>query len=226
MLRWYFPGQLGKYVPGGVWPIVGRSELAVRDGVARTAAYASVGLSLGLTYLAAVLWAVAIAAPALTELTADSRAIAVMALLPLGVAVLHPAVLGRLVALAERVLGRAIEVAVPSWGVTLQLLLWHVPAWVFVGLATWFTARAFDPSPPLLGVLFATAVAWVAGFVVLGVPGGIGVREAVFVSLLSLALPGGAASAVALVARLVFVVVDTFGAAMVVMLRNTSAHPD
>src|SRR5690606_37313381 len=44
-LRWYFPGQLGKYVPGGIWPVVGRGELAVRGGVSRVVAYTSVALS-------------------------------------------------------------------------------------------------------------------------------------------------------------------------------------
>ena len=52
-LRWYFPGQLGEYVPGGIWPVVGRGELAVKGGVTRSVAYTSVALSLALTYLAA-----------------------------------------------------------------------------------------------------------------------------------------------------------------------------
>ena len=53
-MSWYFTGQLGKYVPGGIWPIVGRAELAVRNGIPRLDAYASTGLSLVTTYAAAV----------------------------------------------------------------------------------------------------------------------------------------------------------------------------
>ncbi|MDQ1690215.1 MAG: glycosyltransferase 2 family protein, partial [Pseudonocardiales bacterium] len=35
-LAWYFAGELGKYLPGGVWQVVGRGELAVRGGVRRS----------------------------------------------------------------------------------------------------------------------------------------------------------------------------------------------
>src|SRR5688572_5137094 len=55
VLVWFFAGQLGKYVPGLIWPIVGRAELAVRGGQARAVAYASVGLSIAASYVAAVL---------------------------------------------------------------------------------------------------------------------------------------------------------------------------
>ena len=40
-LRWYFVGELGKYIPGGIWPVLGRSELARRSGAPASAAYAS-----------------------------------------------------------------------------------------------------------------------------------------------------------------------------------------
>src|SRR3546814_3278053 len=46
ILSRYFVGELGKYVPGGVWPVLGRGELAARQGIRRTAAYGSVLLSL------------------------------------------------------------------------------------------------------------------------------------------------------------------------------------
>ena len=32
VVSWYFVGELGKYLPGGVWPVVGRGELARRGG--------------------------------------------------------------------------------------------------------------------------------------------------------------------------------------------------
>src|SRR5690606_27419661 len=43
---WYFAGELGKYLPGGVWAVVGRAELARRRGVARSSGYATTVLSL------------------------------------------------------------------------------------------------------------------------------------------------------------------------------------
>ena len=49
---WFFAGEIGKYVPGTVWPILGRGELAARGGIPRRTAYRSVFLSLALLYLA------------------------------------------------------------------------------------------------------------------------------------------------------------------------------
>ena len=52
---WYQLGQMAKYLPGGVWPMVGRSEMAVRGGLRRSRAYNSVALSMGAAYLCATL---------------------------------------------------------------------------------------------------------------------------------------------------------------------------
>ncbi len=38
-VAWYFGGELGKYVPGGVWPVLGRGELADRAGISRATGY-------------------------------------------------------------------------------------------------------------------------------------------------------------------------------------------
>ena len=70
-LGWFFVGQLGKYVPGGIWPIVGQAELAARDGVTRSTAYRSTALSM----VATLLGAAAVAAAAGLVAPSGSRAI-------------------------------------------------------------------------------------------------------------------------------------------------------
>ena len=35
VVSWYFLGEIGKYLPGGVWPVLGRGELARAGGVPR-----------------------------------------------------------------------------------------------------------------------------------------------------------------------------------------------
>jgi uncharacterized membrane protein YbhN (UPF0104 family) len=215
-LRWYFPGQLGKYVPGGIWPVVGRGELAVKGGVTRSVAYTSVALSLALTYLAAGL--VALFFLVVSILTGEETGGGIWALLilPVGLLVLHPAVLRRLVLLAERVLSREVPVQVPPYGTTVRLILMHVPAWVLIGTGTWLVARAFDPSPPFAQVVFAGVLSWIVGFVIIPVPGGIGVREAAFAAA-AVSLPDDVAATVAIVSRLCFIAADLLGAAVIVL---------
>lgn len=198
---WYFVGEIGKYLPGTLWPVLGRSELARRGGVPRAVAYQSVVLSLLLLYLAC-----AVVGGALVGLAA-------LVVLVLGVVALHPAVAGRGLALARRVTRRDLDVVVPSLGTSARLAALYVPAWLLVGTATWAVARALDPGAAWTSVAPAAAASWLVGFLAVPVPGGVGVREAAFVAFAGDLAPG-VAPATAVVARLVFVAVDAAGAAL------------
>jgi uncharacterized membrane protein YbhN (UPF0104 family) len=216
----YFVGEIGKYVPGGVWPILGRGELARRAGVPRPAAYGSVLLSLLALYLAAT-FLVVVGLPALID-GDDAGSLAVLVLLPLGVAALHPAVVRTLVAVLSQVVRRPIDVAIPSWGTAVGLVARYVPAWLAIGGATWAVARSIEPSASLADVGTAAILSWIVGFVVVPVPGGVGVREAAFVAAAG-SLDPGVAAVVAVLVRVLFVVVDTIGA-VVGSARLRGAH--
>jgi uncharacterized membrane protein YbhN (UPF0104 family) len=209
-VRRYFVGEIGKYVPGGVWPILGRGELAVRWGLRRPAAYGSVLLSLFALYLAAMFVVVG-GLPALLGGDDGTGPVAILALLPVGLVVLHPRVLHALIGLVERVSGRAVGLAIPSWRSSVALVARYLPAWLAIGGATWAVARSLDPSASLAEVGTAAVLSWLVGFVRVPVPGGVGVREAAFGAAAG-SLDPGIAAAVAVAARALFVVVDVAGA--------------
>lgn len=211
----YYVGELGKYLPGGLWPVVGRGELARRAGVARAAAYGSVALSLAALYLAAMFVVVAGAPAILSSDRGDGdgpgRYMWALALLPLGIVALHHAVLERVRVVGERVLRRPITADIPRWHRSLALVACYVPSWLLIGSATWAIARGLGQDVGWLDVAPAAVLSWIVGFVLVPVPGGVGVREAAFVAAAG-SLDAGVAAAVALVARLMFVAVDALGA--------------
>jgi uncharacterized membrane protein YbhN (UPF0104 family) len=226
---WYQLGQMAKYLPGGVWPMVGRSEMAVRGGLRRTLAYNSVALSMGAAYLCATLVSAALLPAIVLSDDAVGGGLWVFVLIPIGLLVLHPAVLGRLFGLAERVLGGAEEQQVPPWTESVKLVLRHTVSWLCIGVSTWFVALTFDPNAPLLEIVFAGVLSWVTGFIVVFVPGGLGVREAAFTAAAGGALDPEIAATVAVVSRLVFMSGDALGAAAAVAVRRRLAvrrHPD
>jgi hypothetical protein len=220
-MSWYFTGQLGKYVPGGIWPIVGRAELAVRNGIPRLDAYASTGLSLVTTYAAAVV-AIAIGAAS----TSGHRLVAVLIALGLVTAYIafsQPSLRAVIIRIASRISSSTSSLTDPKRVVRLTVL--HVPAWILMSLSTSVTATAFGAHMGIADMLFITTTSWLAGFVVVGVPGGIGVREAVFTSLAGGIIGTPMAVSLALMSRVVFIAVDLTGALVssVISRLNSSA---
>lgn len=208
--RVFFLGQLGKYIPGSVWSVLGQIELARAHEVPRTRSAAAAAVALVVSVLSGLLVAAALL-PALAGHAAAHYWPAFLAL-PVALVLLLPpvlnAVLQRLLRLARRaplaqpVSGRGIVTAVG----------WSLLTWLSWGVGIWALARdEGSGSAQALGVCVgAFALAWVAGFLVLVVPAGAGVREAVLVAVLgsALALPSGAPLLLSLVSRLALTVSD------------------
>jgi uncharacterized membrane protein YbhN (UPF0104 family) len=208
-VAWYYSGEIGKYVPGAVWPVLGRGELARRGGVPAGRAYLSVALSLGALYLAGLGVAAVLVPLDLARQVESPAALALLALLPLGLVALHPAVLVRARALTVRLTGRGGDLPVPPWRASVAVVARYVPGWLGIAAAAWLVARSLVPDPPVLRIAIATTLSWAAGFVVVPAPAGAGVREAVFVA--SAGMAGGVAATVAVASRLVFLLVDVAG---------------
>lgn len=208
-LRGFYMGQLGKYVPGGVWAVVGQGEWARREGVPSGIAYLATLLSMATAYTAAGMVTGVLALIERPTAATGWLVAGVAAIGPIGLGVLHPRVLGRASTWAGRVSGRDFKFDSLAWPLTVMLVVRQVATWLFIGVATWATTLALGGGWSFGRVLMATCASWTAGFLLLPVPGGIGIREAAFASIL-----GGTplAAGAALAARLVFILVDVVGA--------------
>jgi len=221
-LYWFFVGQLGKYVPGGIWPIVGQAELAHRDRTPRGIAYWSTALSM----VATLLGAASVAAVAGLVAPAGSRLLPALfaAALALGtVALASPNVRDLMHRTADRATSRELRLPEARWftGIVAR----YLPAWVLFAGMNVFTVQGLGGSLDaefVVTLIYATCVSWIAGFVIIGLPGGLGVREAVFISMMTGPLGAGLAVSVALVSRVVSVAVDLLGAAVSVPVGRSA----
>ena len=208
LVSWYYTGQLGKYVPGGVWAVVGRAEMAVRGGVPRADAYSVTGLSMFTTYSAAALCA------ALGSLLSWERPIigaALLLALLFGPSVYAIAPLRqRLMGLLRKVTSGTNELTAPKDMLALTIV--QVPAWIMISLSTTITAHAFGAEVGVLHMFFVSSLSWLIGFLVIGAPGGLGVRESIFTGLLSASIGTSTALSLAVASRMIFVSVDFLGA--------------
>ncbi len=101
----------------------------------------------------------------------------------------------------------------------------YLPVWVLFSGMNIFSARALGATLDadlVVTLIYATCVSWIAGFVIIGLPGGLGVREAVFISMMTAPLGAGLAVSVAVISRVVSVAVDLLGAAISVPVSRTA----
>jgi uncharacterized membrane protein YbhN (UPF0104 family) len=248
-LRAYFLGHLGKYLPGKAWAILLRGSVA-RDGgpslglAAGTAFYEVLVTMAAGTLLAALLFAtlapdrdlginlddlrqlLTLQPPAGGRIAGGTCLLLALLLLAPFAAVLHPA-------LFNRVAGRLLR----KEGVPPSLHLGHLGSgllltgcgWVLLGISLWSVLQSipgmalpWSRSAALLPALLA--VSYVAGFVVLIAPGGLGVREVLLAFFLTphlvehtgrdSAAAHASAELVALVLRLVWTTAELLLAAL------------
>lgn len=219
----FFLSQIGKYVPGGVWHMVAVSELGLDRQVPRRRSLSAIAVATVVAIATALVAAVPL-------LVLSGRSIAahgwLWLSLPVALAFLAPAVLNRLLALAMRLLRREpLEHPMTTRG-TAAAAGWALLGWCVVGFQVWLVGLGLGLGrSSLVQVIGAYAIAWVAGFVVVVAPAGLGPRELVLGVLLAGALPAGSAVVLVIVTRLVQTVVDVAMAAAGYVLGRRAPAP-
>lgn len=215
--------QIGKYIPGGVWNIVAAAEIGRdHDIPARrsvTAMTVAVLISLltgtGIGVITILGTSVAIQVPTW---------VIVLLLIAL-IALLMPPVLNRLIAFGFKLLKRPTpERQISFKGLGLSTLL-AVIAWCIAGVQVWLLAYGFGMDLSISNMALsigAYALAWVAGFLVVFVPAGTGVREGVLGLLFSGSLSSGGILAVVLVSRITMTFADLAFAGAGALLRMSN----
>jgi glycosyltransferase 2 family protein len=206
--RVFLLGQLGKYLPGSVWSFIAQAELARDHSVSRKITF--VGSVLGL--LIAVGTGVVTACVTLPFGGADALARYwwVVLVVPLGMAVLHPRVVGPLLDRVLRFLGRGPLERRPSFHGMLTAGGWYLLGWLALGMHCWLLmlasgAPAAQALPVAVGGL---ALAFCLGVLFLPAPAGAGIREIVLVLVFASVLAPAEALAIALVSRIMLTVLD------------------
>ncbi|TDD35346.1 UPF0104 family protein [Nonomuraea terrae] len=192
----FFVGQLGKYIPGAVWPVLAQMEMGRDLGVPRSRSAAAFFLMMPIQLATGLL-------VALVTL-GWNRYGWLLLFIPLLLVLLEPRVINAVIDQALRRLRREpLERPLTRRGM-LTALGWALTGWAAYGVHLYFVA-------PQVGLLFAVgafALSWCLGILTFVVPAGAGVREVAMVAVLAPQLDQGAAIAVALSSRIVIIVGD------------------
>ncbi|HEY9850915.1 MAG TPA: UPF0104 family protein [Leptolyngbyaceae cyanobacterium] len=222
--RIYLKTNIAKYLPGNVWHFYGRIKAATEIGVSAGVATLSVVLE-SLLMASAALSIALISTQLIETLPLLYRCWQLIGLVGVSIAV-HPGILNPLIQVASRLKAKAKGFVADD---TSNFLIQRYPLLPLLGeigfvslrgvgfLFTWLALIQIYPSQilPLLGVFSA---AWLLGFILPGLPGGIGIFEATAIALLKSSFSNDAIPqilAVIALYRLVSILAEAQGAALV-----------
>jgi len=218
--------SLGKYLPGKVWAVAGMALMAQRAGIAP---WAATGSAVVLQVLAIGTGAAVAGLTGRAAIEAAHRGSgAVLGLLVAG------AVAGVALLLWPPFLRRLLRFAAPeseargtpaATGIVVGIVA-NAVAWIGYGVSLWLLSRGLLPGVNLgLGPAVAVFTAsYLAGFLALFAPGGLGVREGLFILMLQGPLGIGPATALALASRLLLTITELGAAVPFLMYSQRRAR--
>jgi hypothetical protein len=225
--RIFFVGQLGKYIPGSVWPVLTQMELGARANVPRTRSASASILTMILSLATGLL--VSAATVPFAHYSAGYNWVFVF--VPVILVCLYPPVLNPLLNWLFKLAKRPGLDQPVTLSMLIKPLAWSLLAWLANGAQIWLLADKLGAPAgrTILIALGGYAFAWCVGFVIILAPAGAGFRDALLVAVLAPVLPAGPALAVALVSRAVNTISDLLVASVAVASRRRAldaGYPD
>jgi hypothetical protein len=219
--RIWFISNLGRYIPGKVWQIGAMGALAQEAGVSSVAAVGS-ALVVNVVNLLAGFLVVAVAGSRLLEGYGPALMIALVAFCALVLG--SPWILPPVMRLVQRVTGRNTPIpAIPPLAIIFAVagcsLAWNLYGIAFHDLTVAILGGAAG-RPSYYTAVFT--LSYLAGYLTLFAPGGIGVRESTLVTLLAAAglETGVQATAIVIASRLWMTVVEAAPGLILLAIRR------
>lgn len=215
--RIWFLSNLGRYVPGKVWQIMGMVYLCEKENVPKIRTFTAVVLGLSLFSLSglALMYIYMLFGGAVQF---EEYRYVFLFFIPCGLVVMYPSIFeGILNFLLRLVKKEQVEIRVRFKTMLLLFLLYFL-VWIVYGIAFFFFVNSVYPVSfrhlPALVCIFSAS--YVIGLLAIFVPAGIGVREGLLTTFLILLIPDMEyfATVVALLARLWFTAAELAGAAL------------
>ncbi|MBN9620284.1 MAG: flippase-like domain-containing protein [Actinobacteria bacterium] len=224
-LRVFLVSQLGKYLPGSIWPVVAQMEFGRRQNIPRRTMLAANVLTLAVTVTVGLVMA-AVLLP-FSSAGALHRYWWTLILLPPLLVSLHPKVVPALLNVALRTLRREPITERLDWRSTVVAIGWGALSWLLFGLHLYVIIAALGATG---GVAVCAAIGGLAFAVACGIafipaPAGAGVRDVVLLLTLTPLLGHDDALAASLASRVLLVLADIVGAGTAALLPRVRSRP-
>jgi hypothetical protein len=214
-LKIYCYSNIASRLPGTVWFIIGRAYLYEQQGIAKSVISIGSLLEMVLIILSGIL-TYFLFLPFLSPISALRNSLPLIALIPLGLLLTHPAIL-------RAILKRFTRAKAPydlHYQDTLAWLGIYIVVWIVGGVVLYSAVNAFYPLSlaQLPGIIGAWTLSGVAASLVFFSPSGLGIRELTLSFLLSYYIPAPLAIVVALGMRVGLTAYEAFWAVVALKL--------
>ena len=219
--RAFFTSQLGKYLPGSVWPVLVQMEAGKARGASRRTMLAANLITVVLSCAVGLILAAALLP--ISDTHALSHYWWLLLVLPFLIALLHPRalpmVLDRVFALLHR---PPLDERLPVRN-TVRAAGWSVGSFIFQGLHIAILALTLGGGgfSTVLLCIGGMSLAVSAGVLFIPAPAGAGVRDVILTLVLRATLSGGQALAVVVASRALLIVADLALAAIAATTLKT-----
>ncbi len=218
--------QLAKYIPGGIWFTLGRVYLVKDKKIKAEIIAMSVVIETVLTFLVCIL--LFLLSIIFTTRQTLSDFIFIIPLFIIFLVALQPAILNKLINFATKIFRRPPIHLSMTYSQLLVLSMYFLAFLVAQVIGFYLLIGAIYPIAlsKIFDLTAAYTLSWMAGFVVIFAPSGLGVREGVMTLLLSPLLPTPLAIAISFVARVWMTVFEIvlFCAGLIVKKQDQSQH--
>ena len=194
--------QIGKYLPGKVWYIVGRVYVGKKANLEGKKLTISMVLELGLVYITGgIIFAFT------TLIAGEYETIWLIITILLTIAaiiILHPRILGYVSNFFLRIMKKPEIQLTLTYKQIAQISVYFFGIWIAQIIGFYLLISAIFPVSffGIFKVASAYALAWMSGSVAVFAPAGLGVREGMMTLLLSSILPTPLAIAISFIARI------------------------
>ena len=214
---------LTKYLPGSMWPYLGRTYLTTKLGVP----VKTVGVGLLFEFIeiivSGIIFSLLVAPVEIIRLLPGWTSQSLLRLFGVCLILLNFWIISEWKKSHNRKMtGADDSTQIRLWPLTWAFVI-YIVAWIVFGISLWSAARSISilPIQALPLTASAYAIAYLIGLLILVAPNGLGIREGVLVLLLGAVLTGSQAVLVSILSRLMILVGDLIATGTAFLLRKT-----
>jgi len=225
----YFKSNIAKYLPGNLGQFLGRQIFGVSLGMMQAQLALSSVFEIGFTILSALIIALAFGGSKIVEAYRALFPNGSLFLIGIIICVLIVAIILLLIFKKYRIITEILKLLKEKvfWIRSIAILLLYIVQFLLFGIIFALLVRLSVQTSiaDVFIFLAASVISWLAGFIIPGVPGGIGIRESVLLLTLPM-FPQDVILSAAIIQRIIMIVGDVLAWLVGIILSRQTASPD